>query len=1225
MSAPRFNPFPGLRSFETTEKHLFFGREVQTIEMLLRLGGTRFLAAVGPSGSGKSSLVRAGLVPELLGGTNTRAGSRWIVIILRPGGDPVAALAAALADSELYEGTLEDAPLQIQATLSRSARGLIESVRQARPPTGTNVLVVVDQFEEIFRFAGSRTERADAPEAFVNLLLEASRDPTSAIYVVLTMRSDFIGDCARFLGLAEAINDAQYLIPRLTRDQWRLAIEGPVRVGGGTITPRLVQRLLNDVADDPDQLPVLQHALMRTWDYWAKATAEAAGEIPPIDLPHYEAVGGMAKALSRHADEALADLPDEADRRIAERLFKALTEKGPDGRGVRHPARFEVLRSSCGVSAEQLARVAGPFRQVGRTFILPGGNGALQPATVLDISHESLMRVWTRLRDWVDEEAQSAQTYRRLAETAELWNQGKAALYRDPELALALLWRETDQPTEGWGQLHRGDFPLAIRFLTESAAVARREREQREAAQREKEEYQRRELEYARARAEEQTRRARIYSIVAVVMAALVIITIVAAIKLRRMQQEAVVREREAISRELAARAINQLDVDPEVSVFLATEGMQVNTNLVAEEVLRQALFASHVRFRLGQVGGPPVRVVEYSPDGARVITAGASTNAGLWDAHTGQSVAVLTGHSGGINTARFGSQGLAVTASNDGSARIWNATNGQLVKVISTDTNAIRTAEFSRDGSQLVTASEDGTARVWSGKAWTEVTVLPAQGGKAQGAVFSPSGNQVVVVGDSGSSRLWNLRPKPVALVLSNELNAPDLILAAFDRNGDLFATATGAKEGQIDIWKTSTGKNVGFNEASDLDELTPSGFERLPATALEFAHAHDYVLSAFGRLARVWVPTNSAVFTALRGHQETILGATFSADDSLVLTSSADRTARLWTSSGGKELLVLRGHGRQVNGASLTPDGLVIATASDDGTARLWSSGTGIASELPQTSIAAVSFSADGAQAASIGVDEPKVVIWPTSSPTNVVQIGTNVSRFALSGDGQTAVLFGQSNSIQSWTANSNRLHTLPVSDAPLSDPALNFDGSLLFWTGTNQGARLWKLKPSAEEVAVPDPEWSWAMSASDPAAFSPREALLALVSRQTNVVVYQLGSDVSPLPRLRLRIERPHEIKRLSFSSDGRHLVAVGDDSVVRGWDMSITNHLEPLWQLTHDASVTDARFSPDNRFVVTASVDGAARIWSASTGKLIAKLVGAEALAGATFTPGLGSVV
>ena len=269
-----FNPFPGLRSFEADETHLFFGRDGQSDDLLRILARNRFVAVVGTSGSGKSSLVRAGVLPALQSGFMAGAGSRWRIATIRPGANPIENLATAINNSAAASpGELDfDARhILLESVLRRNSFGLIEAARITKTAPRENVLVLVDQFEEIFRLrsdrSGGNVEEEDAA-GLVRLLLEATRQVEVPIYIAITMRSDFLGDCAQFQDLPETMNEAQYLIPRMTREQRRQAIEGPVAVGGGIIAPRLVQKLLNDVGDAPDQLPILQHALMRTWDAW---------------------------------------------------------------------------------------------------------------------------------------------------------------------------------------------------------------------------------------------------------------------------------------------------------------------------------------------------------------------------------------------------------------------------------------------------------------------------------------------------------------------------------------------------------------------------------------------------------------------------------------------------------------------------------------------------------------------------------------------------------------------------------------------------------------------------------------------------------------------------------------------------------------------------------------------------------------------------------------------
>lgn len=471
----KLNPFPGLRPFEADESHLFFGRETATNDLLQKLQVNRFIAVVGTSGSGKSSLVRAGMLPDLYGGFMAKAGSRWRVAVLRPGDSPIRALAQALAGAEVFgvpEGDGEMQSAITEAVLRRGALGLIDVARQAKLPADENLLVVVDQFEELFRlrYSNASARLRDEPATFVKLLLESTGQDELSIYVVLTMRSEYLGDCTQFWDLPEAINAGQYLIPRMTRSQRQEAVTGPVAVGGARMAPRLIQRLLNDVGDSPDLLPILQHALMRTWDHWAATE----GEDVAIDLDHYEAIGGMAEALSRHADEAFNELPDDTSKAIVERLFKRITGKGSDNREMRFPTRLGELCSAIGAEQAQVMAVADVYRREGRSFLMPPPEVRLTADSLIDIAHESLIRIWGRLRTWVDEEAQSVRIYRRLAETSALYKQGEAGLWRNPDLQIALRWRTRNRPNEAWAQRCHPDFADAIGFLDKSHAAARR-------------------------------------------------------------------------------------------------------------------------------------------------------------------------------------------------------------------------------------------------------------------------------------------------------------------------------------------------------------------------------------------------------------------------------------------------------------------------------------------------------------------------------------------------------------------------------------------------------------------------------------------------------------------------------------------------------------------------------------------------------------------------------
>lgn len=451
------NPFPGLRPFDTDESLLFFGREGLSDTLLEKLRATRFVAVIGTSGSGKSSLVRAGLLPALRSGFMTEAGCEWRVALFRPINNPIRHLATALQECKISppDGPTDPSAsvASIENHLRRSSLGLIETVRAARMAPSENLLIVADQFEELYRFEPSAEVEhpKDEASAFVKLLLEATRQTEIPIYVILTMRSDYLGESAHFWGLPEAINRGQFLIPRMDDDERREAIEGPIKVRGGKISWPLVNRLLNDAGDDPRQLPIMQHALMRTWECWYHNRKN--GE--PLGIEHYEnkQVGGMKQALSIHVDEAFKELTGR-QQIIAEKMFKRLTEKGGGKREGRLPATVEEIAKIADVTVEMVVPVIEVFRKEGRSFLMPAPPAPLTASTLIDISHESLINGWTRLSGWVEEEAYSAKTYRRLVEDALLYPEQKGEL-TNPELGFTLKWKTDHQPNETWAKRYR--------------------------------------------------------------------------------------------------------------------------------------------------------------------------------------------------------------------------------------------------------------------------------------------------------------------------------------------------------------------------------------------------------------------------------------------------------------------------------------------------------------------------------------------------------------------------------------------------------------------------------------------------------------------------------------------------------------------------------------------------------------------------------------------------
>ncbi|MGB6543637.1 MAG: tetratricopeptide repeat protein [Xanthobacteraceae bacterium] len=509
-------PYPGLRSFRRDETHIFFGRETTINDMVDRLALHRFLAVTGSSGSGKSSLARTGLLDALTRGLLAEAGTDWRIADFRPGGRPLFALAGALtAAVGAIQSDNEHA--LVEAKLSRGPLSLVEWLDEMQLSASTNLLLLVDQFEEIFRYRASGP--GDDVNTFVALLLASAKQRKRQIFVVITMRSDFLGECSRFSGLAESINDGQFLTPRLTRDQCRAAIERPAAVYGGSIEAALVTRMLNDMGANADQLPLMQHVLMLMWHRAAGGNGSSPKQ---LTLAEYEKLGGIGTgrpdaemaamadgkrlsgatrffdrlrqslrtgrwppahsevaakpategpsvngALSNHADQVLALLTPE-QQRLAAIMFRALTEsEGVGGRDVRRPATLVELAAIADVPVEVLEPVIKPFRGPSTNFLTPPDPIPLTPGKI-DITHESLIRQWVTLKQWVRDEFQSAEEYRDIERGAKQWTKGLGNLLARVDLAVAHRWRETQRPNAAWAKRYGDSFPLAMQFIHKS-------------------------------------------------------------------------------------------------------------------------------------------------------------------------------------------------------------------------------------------------------------------------------------------------------------------------------------------------------------------------------------------------------------------------------------------------------------------------------------------------------------------------------------------------------------------------------------------------------------------------------------------------------------------------------------------------------------------------------------------------------------------------------------
>jgi tetratricopeptide (TPR) repeat protein/energy-coupling factor transporter ATP-binding protein EcfA2 len=495
-------PFPGLRPFTFEDREFFFGRERQAFALYRLVENGRFVAVVGSSGSGKSSLVLAGLCGLLADESNDPGGPKWVCLGMRPGASPISRLAKALAELGEKDSPDESARRRdrIEYLLRQSSFSFESALKEAGGLGDRSLLLIVDQFEELFRFglAGLGAGRATIEETrardeatqFVQILLDADRRRLKDVRVLITMRSDFIGDCAYFHGLSEAVSATQYLVPNMTRGQLEDAIRKPIDKAGASIEPELVERLINDCGDELDQLPVLQHCLMRLW---IRAGAEKAEGPRQLTRQTYDDIGRMTEALSRHADEVLRQCTGK--ELAVEQAFRALSELDREGRAIRRGRRFDKLLAETGVSESDLRDVLDKFRAPSCSFLVPPLSATLRDDDVVDIGHEALLRRWKMLSGdaqgktpsataacpgWLAEERGDGDRYHTLVSLLD----GEKASLTAPEETKR--WWDGRPRTAAWAERYGGKFESVKKLIDDNIESKRRSLERERRARRDK-------------------------------------------------------------------------------------------------------------------------------------------------------------------------------------------------------------------------------------------------------------------------------------------------------------------------------------------------------------------------------------------------------------------------------------------------------------------------------------------------------------------------------------------------------------------------------------------------------------------------------------------------------------------------------------------------------------------------------------------------------------------
>jgi WD40 repeat protein/class 3 adenylate cyclase len=1121
-------PYKGLAAFEAEDAEYFFGREELVAELTVRLAGTPFLAVVGPSGSGKSSLVRAGLLPAIW--QDALPGSKdWLTLVLTPGHHPLNELAARIS---LLDGFT---PGELLRDLEADHRGLDLAIRRllADQPQNVHLLLIVDQFEEVFALCRDEEER----RRFIDALVYAVEAEDSRVIVIPTIRADFFGRCARYPELASRLRDS-VLVGPLSEKELRQVIERPAELVGLRLEPGLVDTVVGDVADEPGALPLLSHALLETWERRRGRTLTLAG---------YAQSGGVAGAIAQTADAVNGQLRPE-QQAVARSIFLRLTELGQEGAQDtrRRVAPTELIRT-----AEEAPAVEEVLKTLADARLITMGEDTVE------VAHEALIREWPALRGWLDEDREGLRTHRHLTESAQEWerlDREPGELYRGARLATASEWEEQHADLLN---------PLEREFLAASQRLAwSREMERQRGRQR----------------------------TMAGLATALAITLFLALLAVRQWQRAESGEQRALLqaSAGLAARAVAELEgALPERGVALALEALEhYPYTPEAQRALAQAVRA-RVPFRVLPSPGTDVVNALWSPVGQHVVAAAPGESVVVWDADTGDEVwrrrlgktgwqnnwglawapsgaeiAVAEGWEIQVYDAATGAwlrrvdhydiaiDSLAWQPDGDwilgsetlGNARVWDTTEDFELTyferrkdwklVLSGHGDAVMDSSWSPAGERICTASADGTAKVWDAETGMELLTLSGHDGALLGAAWSPDGQRIATAGADGTARIWSASTgEPIVSLMGHSEEVKDV---AWSPDGKCIATVS--PDGTTRVWSAPTGQ-----------QLIAFPGQRGDLQTVSWSPQSDQLVTGGGGQVTLWQLPQAEL--ELLGHTGDVLDARWSPDGARIATASDDGTTRIWDATTGEPLLEFSKHEGAVHSASWSPSGESIASTGADSTARIWDADSGeelfVFSEH-DSDVWHADWSPDGKYLVTTGVDE----LGPSRLETSALVWD------ATTGETLRTLYPGLDRGRSRWSPDGQRIVT-----------AAGLGGSykpVWVWDAATTGRRLVGFEDHGD----------WTNSAD----WSPDGGRVVSAGYDATARVW----DAVTGDQLVVLMGHSAVVYDADWSPDGKH-IATGDDSgEVKVWDAATGKEIDGF---TAEGAVWNVDWSPDGHYVIS----------------------------------------
>ncbi|MGW0390473.1 nSTAND1 domain-containing NTPase [Streptomyces sp. NPDC003042] len=1150
-------PYRGLASFGTEDAHLFFGRERATaalVERLARRVGTGPLAVVAPSGAGKSSLLRAGLVPALARGDLALPGSgHWPVALSTPTAHPVTALLRSLrsvlpaaATERLREvpPTGEDLVDALRGWAANPAEAPSE---QAPGSPGAQFLIVVDQFEEAFSLCDDEAERRTYIDTLVALTTPTPDGGAALAAVVLGVRADFTGRCLDHPPLVPVFTHGLFALGAMSAPELRECIVRPAEDCGFDLEAGLVELLLRDLdaaratgpaADGhtvhaPGTLPLLAHALMTTWRQGAGRTMTVAG---------YVAAGGIRGSVAATAEAVFTGL-DAVHQEAAGAMLLRLVRVGEDTENTRRLVGTDAL----------LDRLPDPAAGRAALDAFVAARLVTVDSDTVEIAHEALLRAWPRLRGWIHADRAGLVLRQQLITAAAEWERERrdpAALYRGTRLAAALEWAEASGRRTELGAVEE-------EFLTASTEQEERARHM------------------VRKRARQQRN---LLGVLAVLLA----VAVLAGGLAFHQRLAADDQRRTALSQAMAARSAELAAGQPEASMLLAADAYATAPTTEARGALlstRAQAFAGRLtghsgpvnsvafapdgqllasagsdgQVRLWQAAGArrtstvlrghrgPVRSVAFSPDSRSLASASSDGTVRVWTVNDQGAAGVLTGHLGPVRAVAYSPDGkVLASAGADGTVRLWDTARHLPTAVLTGHDDEVLTVSFAPDGRTLATGGADRAVRVWDVATRTRVADLPEHGGDVLAAAFSPDGRALATAGADRTVRLWSTERWQQTSTLTG--HDDDVNGLAYGRDGHTIVSASGdgtvrrwdvAARRVIDTLAGHTDYVLAVGVAPHGEQLATAGFDRTVAlwnldastlVAHPFTEAWKAAFSPDGkwlasagadRTVRVWDVARRRAVAVLTGHEGTVFGVAFDPDGKWLASAGADRTVRVWDVARRRAVAVLTGHEGTVFDVAFSGDGKWLASASADRTVRLWHTDR-------------------------LARDETAVVLRGHTDFVNCVAFGAD-SRTVLTGSDDL--------SLRLWDVDGHR-------------PAATLTGH----TGSVRGC-----------AVAPDGH-TGASAANDGTV-----RLWDLPGRRASAT---LGGHSG-------------SVRGVAFAPDGRTLASSGNDRTVRLWNTvghslvaTLAGHTQAVWGVT---------FSPDSRMVVSSGNDGTVRLWDPDEGR------------------------